>query len=101
MTVEYLQTIWTTQGGKCPLTGWPLTLPHSTMGWRDETNRHKRASLDRIDSSRGYVQGNVRFIAVIADYAKQAYSDQELVEFCRAVASQLPRSLTPTRGTHA
>ncbi len=86
ITPEYLRELWALQGGQCPLTGWALALPHSTMGWRDETDRHKRASLDRIDSSLGYVQGNVRFVAVIANYAKQAYSDRELVEFCEAVA---------------
>ena len=43
------------------------------------------ASLDRIDSSLGYIPGNVQFVSVIANYAKRDFQEEELFEFCEAV----------------
>lgn len=87
LTVDYLEGLWGSQSGKCPFTGWQLELPHSTIGWKSDVNgRTKRASLDRIDCEKGYVEGNVRFISVMANLARQAYSDEEVIEFCKAVA---------------
>ena len=81
----YLKTLWEGQGGKCPLTGWDLTLPKHSCDWYSDDNKHVRASLDRIDSSKGYIKDNVRFIAVIANYCKNSFSDDEVKLFCKAV----------------
>tara|TARA_X000000950_G_scaffold234904_1_gene285076 strand:+ start:286 stop:492 length:207 start_codon:yes stop_codon:yes gene_type:complete len=50
-----------------------------------DDNKHVRASLDRVNSSKGYVKDNVRFIAVIANYCKHSFSDDEVKLFCKAV----------------
>lgn len=84
LTLEYLQTLWETQRGICPFTGWSLILPHNTNGWGEATP--KNASLDRIDNTKGYVQGNVRYIAVMANYARRDFQDSDLIDFCKAVA---------------
>lgn len=63
-----------------------MILPDSTIGWDSKTDRTKRASLDRVDCSLGYVRGNVRFVSVIANYARMNFTDEELVGFCHAVA---------------
>lgn len=47
-----------------------------------------RASLDRIDSSIGYVKGNIQFISLIAQFAKNDFSDTEVINFCKAVANK-------------
>jgi hypothetical protein len=44
--------------------------------------------LDRIDHSKGYIEGNVRFVACIANYARNAFTDEDLQEFCEAVVSK-------------
>ena len=85
LTLEDLKFIWDKQEGLCPLTGWELELPISTTGKWPECEWSHRASLDRIDSSKGYVKGNVRFIAVIANYARNSHTDGELIRFCKAV----------------
>lgn len=67
LTIEYIKQIWDDQNGICPLTGWALILPQGTAkGW--ETSDPSNASLDRIDPSKGYVKGNVRFIAYMAKH---------------------------------
>lgn len=88
LTVEYLKELWTGQNGICPFTGWKMELPCSTTGWRSTVEKTRRASLDRIDCAKGYVQGNVRFVSVIANLARNHYSDGEVVEFCKAVAAR-------------
>lgn len=43
------------------------------------------ASLDRIDNAKGYIQGNVRFITVMANLARSTFTDEQVLEFCHAV----------------
>jgi hypothetical protein len=42
--------------------------------------------LDRIDPHGGYVPGNVQFVSVIANLGKRDFKQEELLEFCQAVA---------------
>jgi len=87
LTLQDLIELWDSQQGKCSLTGWKLILPKNTMGW-NTGNRLYRASLDRIDNSKGYIKGNVRFIACIANQARGTFSDPELFTFCNAVVNK-------------
>jgi YHS domain-containing protein len=86
ITLQELKKLWETQGGRCPYTGWELDNPETT-NYLDSYQLHpRRASLDRIDSSLGYVPGNIQFVSVIANYAKRDFKEEKLLEFCRAVA---------------
>lgn len=87
LDAQYLKEVWDTQGGRCLFTNWQLELPHGTIGW-DGPQHGARASLDRIDNSKPYVRGNVRFVSVIANYARNKFSDKELIDFCKAVATK-------------
>jgi len=80
----YLKLLWETQNGTCPLTGCLMLLPKSTAGFKKRNPIN--ASLDRINPSKGYLRGNVRFITVIANYAKHTFSDADVIEFCKAVS---------------
>lgn len=90
LTLPGLLELWGSQKGVCPLTGWIMDNPGTTTSYSrfsQPRKRHpRRASLDRIDNSKGYVCGNVRFICLIANLAKSTFSDEELIEFCRAVS---------------
>lgn len=77
LTLDYLKNLWEQQNGTCPLTGWVLSL--------DRKAKPNQASLDRIDSNKGYVQGNVRYIALIANLCKWSFTDEQVIEFCKAV----------------
>jgi hypothetical protein len=52
------------------------------------TQKNNTTSLDRIDSSIGYVFGNVQIVCVMANYAKSDFSDEQMREFCKAIASK-------------
>jgi len=84
----YLKQVWNEQKGICPLTGWKLELPKDSTNWKNEENKMYRSSLDRIDSNKGYIKGNVRYISVIANYCKNAFTDDEVILFCESVYKQ-------------
>lgn len=87
ITVEYLKKLWEEQKGICPFTKWDLILPkNSNIGF--EASLPENASLDRIDNSKGYIEGNVRFISYMANLARQSFSDEQLIEFCKAVSDE-------------
>ncbi len=86
ITVEYLKDLWEIQKGICPFTGWNLILPNNTKNMWDKPNP-ANASLDRIDNSKGYIEGNVRFVAVMANYARNNFTDDQLIEFCKSVTN--------------
>jgi hypothetical protein len=85
MTLEYLRRVWERQHGRCPYTGWELLLPDSTRGWSGGKNTHN-ASLDRIDSKKGYVKRNVQFVAMPINTAKGDFSAKEFRELLAAIA---------------
>jgi hypothetical protein len=90
VTIEFLHDLWVSQNGICPYTGLTMILP-SPHGWTSKTNRASRASLDRIDNRKGYEMGNVRFVSFMANIAKNNMSDQDLIDFCHAVALNHPQ----------
>jgi hypothetical protein len=69
LTADYIESIWT---DTCPILGIPLF--HSTVKGKACDNSH---SIDRIDSSKGYVVGNVAIISYKANVIKNNGTSQE------------------------
>jgi hypothetical protein len=82
--LQDLKEQWDKQEGRCPYTGWLLKTPINCGQLLPKTP--DRASLDRIDSSKPYTKDNIQFISLMAQYAKNSWDGQELLDFCRAVA---------------
>lgn len=84
LTLEYLHELWISQNGECPFTKFKLEL-------KTYDNKSKlkitSASLDRIDNSKGYIIGNVRFVSVMFNYARNFFSDEDVILFSKAVVS--------------
>lgn len=74
---KYLEKLFIKQGGKCKVTNIPIELHgcYTKKGTLATT-----ASLDRIDNSKGYIKGNVRFVSLGVNYMKNRRSDEELFE---------------------
>mgnify|MGYP005813493137 FL=1 len=81
--LPYLKELWVSQEGKCPFTGWDLILPNNSSKRNDRSAM--RASIDRIDNNKGYIKGNIRYVAVMANYCRNSFSDDEVKMFCEAV----------------
>lgn len=90
VSMEYLWDLYNKQNRKCAITG-------------DDIPDIHNASLDRIDSSKGYVEGNVQWTTNIANICKYTLTMPELIEFCKKVinhANQQPsQPLTKLEGS--
>lgn len=81
VTLEDLKHLWIAQQGVCQYTGVELTHPHN-HGINDPLYT---ASLDRIDSTRGYVKGNIQFISIAANFAKGQMTHEDMIRFCELI----------------
>lgn len=73
--------LYTEQEGKCALTGWPIS-------WA-EKGLTATVSIDRIDSSEGYIKNNVQLLHKDVNMAKQQYSQDYFIEMCKAIADKV------------
>ena len=87
LTPEYLQNIWT---GVCPIFGIPIVYGQKGMG------SHNSAHLDRTDSSKGYVVGNVNWISGRANRIKYDATIEELRKIADWMESVTTRVKTCT-----
>ena len=80
ITIEEAWTQFLAQDRRCALTGVRLTFGD---GVRDPA---RTASLDRIDSSKGYVLGNFQWVSKPINRMKWDLRGDDFVSLCRAVA---------------
>lgn len=84
--VEYLKNLWEFQQGICPYTKIKMKLPESGSEYTKQYSLEK-ASLDRIDSSKGYIKGNVEFVCLAINYAKNNRTRDEMKLFIEKIIS--------------
>jgi hypothetical protein len=78
LELEYAWSLFEKQDRRCALSGVPLS-----FGPRYSPNL--TASLDRIDNSKGYVEGNVQWVHKTINIMRNALSIYEFIEWCRQV----------------
>ncbi len=79
ISIDYMQKLWNDQSGKCKLSGVDLTykLGKNHMG--------QTCSLDRIDSSKGYIEGNVQWVHKIVNFMKTTLQNEDFIDWCRKI----------------
>ena len=80
LTIEFLWELYIKQDKKCALSGLPI-------GWA-ETGLTATASIDRIDSSEGYVVENVQLVHKDVNFMKQQFNQEYFIEVCKAVSTK-------------
>lgn len=90
LTVEYLKGLWDSQKGICPYTGLTMELPTTTRGKHIKAKSPKHSSLDRIDSSKGYMEGNVEFVCLGVNYAKNSFRKEMMLDFFSQIRDTPP-----------
>jgi hypothetical protein len=78
ITLEDIKEQWKKQKGKCPYLNKKLILPLTT-GKENKSNPNLIASLDRIDSSKGYLKENIQIISRTLNFAKNSYNENVLL----------------------
>ena len=74
------------QNRKCALTGKELNFVRN-YGRGKKGKGVQTASLDRIDSQRGYVSGNIQWVNVKINKLKSDFNEAEFIALCYAVAN--------------
>jgi hypothetical protein len=81
ITMEYAWGIYINQNRLCALSGQPIYFPRTRKQKTQST-----ASLDRIDSSKGYIPGNVQWIHKEINRMKSSLSEKDFLQFIRQIA---------------
>lgn len=86
ITQQYAWSIFENQGGVCKLSGLPITLSVKTKKCNPDYTAFT-ASLDRIDSNKGYVEGNVQWVHKAINKLKNNLNEVDFIEMCTQVAN--------------
>ena len=84
---DYLISLWKKQDGKCYYTGLEMSL----TGYSD--GNQKAFTVDRIDSSKGYIDGNIALCCSIVNKMKQNLSLNELYDWCELIQKNIKKLL--------
>jgi len=105
VSIEYLWELAVKQEMKCALSGLEIEFPVTTdlngmpmYSLKEGDSEYVRskvtygmgltaaASLDRIDSSKGYIEGNVQWTNKYINVMKNGFSQEEFIYYCHRVA---------------
>lgn len=76
ITIEYIWNLFLTQSRRCALSNMVLV-----FGYKQDAT----ASLDRIDSSKGYVVGNVQWVHKDVNRMKWAFDEDYFIYLCKQI----------------
>jgi hypothetical protein len=80
ITIEDVWDVYSAQQKKCKYTGIQLSFPITIDKKQDGT-----ASLDRIDSSKGYVRDNIQWVHKDINLMKWRFSHSQFIKYCEMV----------------
>lgn len=78
ITKEYAWDLFIKQKRKCALSGLELRISNGSLN---------TASIDRIDSSKGYIKGNVQWVHKHINFMKRIYDQSYFIRMCKLVAN--------------
>jgi len=81
--MKYLWSLFVAQNKKCKFTNEVLSFG------TQYSKKDRTASLDRIDSTKGYVKGNLQWVHKDVNKLKKNFSDKQFIKICRLVVANL------------
>lgn len=88
LSKEYLWSLFCKQNKKCALSGIDLTMA-TTL--KKHMKGGTTASVDRIDSSKGYIEGNVQWVHKSINKMKMDLDQQTFIALCEMVTKRFTR----------
>lgn len=90
VSFDYIWELYNRQNGLCALSGTPIFF-HSTCKsrWR------QTASLDRIDSKKGYIEGNIQWVHKGLNFMKRNVPEIVFLNWCRLISQHRFREPMP------
>lgn len=86
ITIEEAWNVYEKQKGVCALSGFPIYLDASLGSLNKRGYQKGTASLDRIDSKRGYTADNIQWVHKDLNKLKSNWPEDYFLEMCKAVA---------------
>ncbi len=83
VSMKYLWDLFLKQKGKCALSGLDLVLEKSII--RTKGNGNITASPDRINSSLGYIEGNIQWVHKDVNKIKQDFDEDYFLNLCQLI----------------
>ncbi|MBS1722359.1 MAG: hypothetical protein JSS66_05070 [Armatimonadetes bacterium] len=84
---EFLTELYNAQGRMCALSGVRLNVASNAQ---EHKSGLTTASLDRVDSNLGYVEGNVQWVHKDVNCMKWNLRQHEFIQWCHAIANHMP-----------
>lgn len=78
VTIEEAWQLFLQQDRRCALSGVPLTI--------SPTGKYNTASVDRIDSAKGYTLENIQWVHKDVNFMKRTYSVEYFIKMCKLIA---------------
>lgn len=83
LEINYLWDLFLNQNKKCSLSGLDIQLNEKC-----EDKKFKTATLDRIDSSIGYIKGNVQWLHRDVNKMKNNFPENYLIKLCELISNK-------------
>ena len=81
ITKENAWNLFLKQNRRCALSGLELTFPKVSK------DKSWTASLDRIDSSKGYIEGNVQWVHKDVNIMKNKFDNKYFINICKLICA--------------
>ncbi|MFA6233677.1 MAG: hypothetical protein WC824_05725 [Bacteroidota bacterium] len=88
VSIEDVWNLFLTQARKCAISGVPLNFAGYNSG------KEQTASLDRIDSTIGYENGNLQWVHKDMQWMKGTFTQQEFLDWIRVIATNQKMDIT-------
>lgn len=84
LSIEEIWDMYERQNRKCAISGIDILISPTKKKKKDK----QTASLDRIDSSKGYTSDNIQWVHQKVNRMKTNMSDQELIQWCKLISAK-------------
>lgn len=81
ISIEYAYSIYLKQNKQCAISKLPIIF------WENATKKICTASLDRIDNSKGYIEGNIHWVHKKINQIKMDMDLKEFISLCKEVSN--------------
>lgn len=84
--ISMVYDLWVKQGKKCALSGIPIDFENSST---NRKNYKCSASLDRIDSKKGYIVGNIQLLHKDINRIKSDFNEEYFIQMCNLISQNI------------
>lgn len=86
LTIQFLWELYLQQDKRCKLSNVPIVF---IRNYERDLKKGQTASLDRIDSSKGYIEGNVQWVHKDVNFMKYTLDQSRFLEYVKLIYENL------------